>query len=130
MGWLIFILVIVLVTIYFLQERGRHNARKRRVWRAKYLDSNRSLTKSLEYYEFTLHHRLRASLARARGLVQLLLMTERPSERQQIQLYLKKNLDEMDQMVKVISTNLNRDNNARTDSNGMGNQLTETHSIL
>jgi hypothetical protein len=107
---------ITVVTIYGLQIFRRIHARKRVTFREMYVNPESPLANSLVYYEYTLHHRLRASLARARGLAQLLLYAHSEQERKHIQNNLIKNLDEMDQSIKAISTKLN-ENNKNTKSN-------------
>jgi hypothetical protein len=62
--------------------------------------------KSLIYYEYTLHHRLRSVWARINGLNHLLHVTDCVDEKEKIKTLLDENLKEMDNAITDISNKL------------------------
>lgn len=65
----------------------------------------------LIYYEYTLHHKLRASWARVRGLIHLLNLERLDDEGEKIKQMLTENLEEMDVIMDDVSQKLSTRNN-------------------
>jgi two-component sensor histidine kinase len=76
-----------------------------------------SLERVLFYYEHTLHHRIKASLARTTGLANLLNHPNTDSETELIKHLMKNSLDEMDTTVKEIAEKFSTVNSSIWNSN-------------
>jgi len=80
--------------------------RKLEVNKAPLFLEDQNLENGLIYYEYTLHHELRAASARLHGLIYLLNLSHTEEEEKRIKKLLGETLDEMDKVISDVSQKL------------------------